>query len=528
MRYRCSTTFRYMAVVSVALLSVVSCGGGGGEITAPPPPPAPVVSQIALSPGSTTLVAGQTQSFTAQPKDAAGNAISGITVGYSIDDPNVASVSLGVVTALKPGTAKLTATSGTVSTSATITVIPAVATITIAPAAPSISIGQTVQLTATLRDAAGGTITGRTVTWTSSSDATASVSSAGLVTAKANGSATITADVEGQKGTAVVEVKPPAVNTVTVDPATIAVDQTLQLKVTLTDASNQPLTGRTITYSSSDPSKVTVNASGLLTGVAVGSATVTATSEGKFGSATISVITKGSPTITALSVSPPTIDVRTGAQTVTVTGKANDGSGTGIKSVTVTAQGHTINSAHGDPTASCSAAAPGGNFSCQFVIPRGAAAGQWPIVSAVVTDNGGGSTTYTATQISTSFGAKFTVTSDEDVTAPMIDSIFVNPNTVDVTTSAQTVTVRVRVRDDLSGVASFTYRATSPSNPATFVECSGTLAAGDSPLYGSWSCSVPIPKGSDPGRWSQTFTVVDAAFNKTAITPGAYLIVVRN
>src|SRR5213079_1140044 len=55
------------------------------------------------------------------------------------------------------------------------------------------------------------------------------------------------------------------------------------------DASGNALTGRTITWSSSDNSVATVSSSGLVSGVVAGSATITATSEGQSGPSAITV-----------------------------------------------------------------------------------------------------------------------------------------------------------------------------------------------------------------------------------------------
>ncbi len=71
------------------------------------------------------------------------------------------------------------------------------------------SLGETVTLTAQASDASGNTVWGKTFTWTSSNAEVATVSSAGLVTAVANGSVTITAATDGVNGTATVTVTAP-------------------------------------------------------------------------------------------------------------------------------------------------------------------------------------------------------------------------------------------------------------------------------------------------------------------------------
>src|SRR5258708_4276320 len=77
-----------------------------------------------------------------------------------------------------------------------------VASVTVSPATASVSVGQTVQLTATLKDASGNVLSGRTVTWASGAPTVATVSPSGLVSGVAVGSATITAASEGQSGSA--------------------------------------------------------------------------------------------------------------------------------------------------------------------------------------------------------------------------------------------------------------------------------------------------------------------------------------
>ncbi|HMC68775.1 MAG TPA: Ig-like domain-containing protein, partial [Mycobacteriales bacterium] len=159
--------------------------------------------------------------------------------------------------------------------------------------------GGTVSLVASLKDANGNTLSGRAITWRSSNTGVAAVSGAGLVTAAAAGSAAITATSEGQSGTASVSVTavPVSVASVTVSPATASVQagQTFQLTATPKDANGSALSGRTVTWTSSNGGVATVSGTGLVSGVAAGSATITAMSEGQSGSATIAVTAPVSP-----------------------------------------------------------------------------------------------------------------------------------------------------------------------------------------------------------------------------------------
>ncbi len=81
-----------------------------------------------------------------------------------------------------------------------------VASVTMSPAATTVSGGATVQLTATLKDASGNVLTGRSVTWASSAPTLAPVSGSGLVTGLGVGTATITATSGGHTGSAAVTV----------------------------------------------------------------------------------------------------------------------------------------------------------------------------------------------------------------------------------------------------------------------------------------------------------------------------------
>ena len=169
-----------------------------------------------------------------------------------------------------------------------------VATVEVTPPTATVPVGQTVQLTATPQDSTDAPLPDRPVTWTSDNPAIVSVDVNGLATGKTPGSATITATSEGKSGVSyisVTEIPSVPVASVTVSPptATVEVDQTVQLTATPKDANGSPLTGRTVTWSSSVTAVAIVNGSGLVTGRASGAATITATSEGQRGTAEVTV-----------------------------------------------------------------------------------------------------------------------------------------------------------------------------------------------------------------------------------------------
>jgi len=99
-----------------------------------------------------------------------------------------------------------------------------VASVVVSPAPATLSVGGTVQLTVTLKDASGTTLTGRTVAWTSSTLTVATVSQSGLVTDVASGgTTTITATSEGKSGTSAVTVQAPLPSGSVPDPTLLPV-----------------------------------------------------------------------------------------------------------------------------------------------------------------------------------------------------------------------------------------------------------------------------------------------------------------
>jgi uncharacterized protein YjdB len=184
--------------------------------------------------------------------------------------------------------------------------------------------GQTIQLTATAKSATGQVLGGRQTTWTTGAPGLATVSSSGLVTGVSPGEPVIFASVEGVVASVMVTVRPIPVAAVVVTPAAsdIFVGRTVQLSATTRDMDGNVLTGRPVGWTSSNTAVATVNSSGLVTAVAAGTATITASSEGKSGTATVNV-TVGVNTV-VVTPSTATISVL-GSTTLTATVRDPDG-----------------------------------------------------------------------------------------------------------------------------------------------------------------------------------------------------------
>ncbi|MGA8893151.1 MAG: Ig-like domain-containing protein [Anaeromyxobacteraceae bacterium] len=213
-----------------------------------------------------------------------------------------------------------------------------VASVTVTLGSSNISVGGGTLASAVLKDAGGNVLGGRAITWSSSPSSVATVSVSGGVTAVAAGTASITATSEGQSGSATVTVTVLPVSTVTVTlPSPLGIGQTGQATAVARDANGGAITGKTFTWNSLTPSVATVSASGLVTGVAVGTSTIEATSDGVSGTALVTVLAAaGLPTqmvaVSATSQTGPPSFAAAQAPAVLVT----DASGTPVSGVSVT------------------------------------------------------------------------------------------------------------------------------------------------------------------------------------------------
>ena len=280
----------------------------------------PVASAV-IVPGMASVQIGASATLTVNLFNGSGEPVSttGRTIAWSTGNATIASVnSLGVVTGVALGTATITATvttpgqAGTVVATAQVTVSnQPVASVTIAPTPATVHVGYSRLFIATVRNNAGQTLLGRAVVWTSTNQAIATVDQSGLVTGVSAGSVQIQATSEGVQGTSLVTIDLVAVSSVSVTPpsATIMPGQTQQLSATPQDSANTPITGpalggRATTWTSLNTAAATVNANGLVTGVAQGAANVRATIGGTNGQSAITVNPLPSATQLAITTQP--------------------------------------------------------------------------------------------------------------------------------------------------------------------------------------------------------------------------------
>ena len=250
------------------------------------------VTGVTLNKTETSIFVGGSETLTATvaPADATNQKVT-----WKSDKPEIATVDAnGKVTGVKAGEATITVTTEDGGKTATCKVTVkaaavAVTGVTLNKATLSLIAGASETLTATVAPADA---TNKKVTWKSSNAAVASVDANGKVTGVKAGEATITVTTEdgGKTATCKVTVKPNLVSEITLAALAIYVGESKAVTATVKpdDATNKALT-----WTSSDETVATVDATGKVTGKKIGTATITATAQdgsGVSGSCTVTVL----------------------------------------------------------------------------------------------------------------------------------------------------------------------------------------------------------------------------------------------
>lgn len=245
------------------------------------------VTSITLSTESLSLNIGDSHRLTATVlPDNADNR----DVVWSTSNEGVVTVAAdGSVTAVGEGIATVRATAGGVSASCTVTVskgVVVVESVAVSQDKATLAVGDRLQLTATVSPANADN---KTVTWTSSDTEVATVTSLGKVVAKGEGVAQITAACGGKSAVCVVTVKKQVIQVtgVSVTPTFVKVEEGKQVTLAVT-IYPENADDKTVTWSTDD-AKVATVVDGVVTGVARGVASITATASGYSATARVQV-----------------------------------------------------------------------------------------------------------------------------------------------------------------------------------------------------------------------------------------------
>lgn len=252
---------------------------------------------------------------------------------WASSNPTVADISAtGLATGTAIGSTNITASqNGITSNISALTVTAAtLQSITVSANSSSIAKGTTVQFTATgtFSDGTAQNLT-NTVTWSSSNLATATISSAGLAAGVAIGSSNITASQSGiNSNSFALTVTAAALQSITINASSSSIAKGTSVQFTATgtfsDGSTQNLTN-SATWTSSNSAAVNISASGLATGLAMGSSNVTTTQNGITSNSFALTVTAATLQSIAINASSSSIAKGTSVQ-FTATGTFTDGS----------------------------------------------------------------------------------------------------------------------------------------------------------------------------------------------------------
>ena len=282
--------FPLSVVLAISLSVVIACGKDS-----PTEPAQQIPARITLSAISVTINAiGESIVLNATVLDRDNTVIQSAAVTWRSSNTDVATVSgSGQVTAVKNGSAQITATAGNASATANLTVSQAATSVTITPSSATLNaIGETVQLEATAFDTGNSAIGGAVITWSSSDPTVATIGADGLVTAVSNGTAQITAASGNASADATISVMQ-TVGSITVLPAAVtlmAIGETAQLSASVSDNRDMTIADAGVEWSSNDPTVATVNEEGLVTALNNGVTLITVQSGTATASATVTVM----------------------------------------------------------------------------------------------------------------------------------------------------------------------------------------------------------------------------------------------
>lgn len=226
-------------------------------------------TSITLNYETITLKIGEKQTLTAEvfPENTTYK-----TITWASNDPSIAVVSDGIVTATGIGTANIRAMVGEVTANCVVIVEPILAeNIILNTTSETLLIGQSLQLGASIIP---DNTTDKSIIWVSDNASVASVSSTGEVMAIAEGTANITAECDNIKASCIITVKPITSDQLVMNYSTITlkIGGTQQLTA---DIYPDNTTDQTIKWLSSDDKIATVS-NGLVTAISAGSATISA------------------------------------------------------------------------------------------------------------------------------------------------------------------------------------------------------------------------------------------------------------
>lgn len=423
----------------------------------------------------------------------------------------------------------------------------------VAPAHPSLPVGATRMLTGTVRTGSGRA-TGDPVAWSSSDPTVATVDASGQVTAVAPGNAFIFATGGGRGGFTQVsvyqgssDVTPATLEALSFTPGAVDVQASPDtLDVTFTVSDDLSGVGRVFVFfrtpsgASGSVTESCTRTSGTATlGTyackvqvrrfvepgswiinevqvedVLGNTRLYTTAELRAAGFPVSLQVASThdaaaPVLTAFSMTPDSVDVRTGPDTVdamvTIT---DDASGLGRMFVFVTSP----SGASGGVGNSCelvTGSETGGTFHCSILVRQWVEPGAWRVSEVLLEDKVGNRRSLTTAQLQAAgFPTALKVASVHDAAAPVLTGFSLDPDSIDVRTAPDTTFATVSVTDDASGIGRMFVFLRSPGGASGAVS-SGCVLASGTETAGTYTCPIVVQQFTEPGTWTVSEVLID-------------------
>ena len=479
-----------MVLLLIALFLPGCSGSSGGSVASAPPQRAPQFATIRISQVLLRAVPSQVTRERFTGYDSSGLVVFGPEVHDKAPVITLERVSTNVTrlqieylqgdTVIGLGSLAVSLTNGEtleINDPPFQDVTAALSSLQVTPGGSTIADGTQQQYTAlgTFADNAQVDLTS-SVTWTSSNPAVATIAAGGRATAVDPGNTTITASLGPVSNSTPLTVSAASVVSIAVTPTSPSLaagtNQQLTATATLSDNSTQNVTG-TAAWSSGTPGNVTVNTTGLVSGVAPGQSVVTATVGAVSGNTTVTTTNSSVTSIVVTPVNPTIADGTT--QQFTATANFTSGPSQDVTSSAVWSS---------DTPATATIAAGG---------------------LATAVDPG-------TSQISASFGGQSASTT-LTVSVATIKSIAVTPNTPVIANGTnQQFTAMATLTDDSMLNVTGTATWTSGTTATATVNTTGLASA-----VAPGQTVITATSGSASG--SATLTVSNASVTSVVVTP---------
>jgi uncharacterized protein YjdB len=250
---------------------VLTCSDGTG-------PPAPTVDRIVIR-GPDIVRVGSTGSFSAVLLAENGDTLPLQPVTWTSTDSTVLTITrFGLARGIDTGQATISAAvqNKVATTPVVVTPMP-ITRIDVTPAnVDSLLLGDSLQLSATIRDSVGTPVLNQTVFWASSDTFVATVSQFGLVRARGPGSFAVTARLDTLVGGVFLNSQFPVASLSLPESATVGLYHRVLLIADYRSSTGTHLAGRPVTWKNRAPNVVDLSSQGLVTPVALGQAFIVA------------------------------------------------------------------------------------------------------------------------------------------------------------------------------------------------------------------------------------------------------------